>query len=272
MSSGANNWSAEVLPSMLGRSYRRSLQQKSTSGGRVEATGSQQRERASSRPDRESADHFAAISLHDIHNPLEAAANLAYLIREEADHPGVVREYVGLLEEQLSNITMIARQALSFYKQPKKQLNLSAVAEAALRVHDAKIRSKRLQLVQTLPKNAMVNGHAGDLLQVFCNLFANAIDALPFEGVLSLRIRRCESEIHVVIHDNGSGIPEDFFEEVFDPFFTTKGEKGTGLGLAMTKSIVQSHSGRIRMRSSTRPGRSGTAFRISLPRAATSHN
>jgi len=63
----------------------------------------------------------------------------------------------------------------------------------------------------------------------------------------------------------GSGIPQEIFSKIFDPFFTTKKEKGTGLGLPISKSIVEGHKGRIKVRSSTRPGRSGTAFRISLP-------
>jgi signal transduction histidine kinase len=67
-----------------------------------------------------------------------------------------------------------------------------------------------------------------------------------------------------VIADNGHGIPAEHLRQVFQPFFTTK-KAGTGLGLALSKRIVEHNSGKISLRSSVRPGRSGTAFRICLP-------
>ncbi len=71
-------------------------------------------------------------------------------------------------------------------------------------------------------------------------------------------------EVHVLIADNGHGIPDDALGRIFEPFVTYK-ENGTGLGLSISKSIVESHRGRIGVRSSVRPGRTGTVFRISLP-------
>jgi signal transduction histidine kinase len=218
-------------------------------------------------PDLQAARHFAAAVLHDIHNPLEAATGLAYLVREEAEQPERVRRYIGLLEEQLSHITTIARQALSFYRQPMKSLDLVSVAEAAIRIHDAKIREKGLRLTCILAEDALIYGHPGEILQVLSNVLANAVDALQREGTLSLRIRKSAGEIRVTILDNGHGIPSSIMKEVFNPLFTTKGQHGTGLGLAISKQIVARHRGTIKMRSSTRQGRSGTAFRISFPRA-----
>jgi signal transduction histidine kinase len=68
-----------------------------------------------------------------------------------------------------------------------------------------------------------------------------------------------------VIADNGEGVPKENLGEIFQPFFTTKGEKGTGLGLSLSKAIVELHRGKMRIRSSVRPGKSGTAFKITLP-------
>ena len=70
---------------------------------------------------------------------------------------------------------------------------------------------------------------------------------------------------HVTVADNGPGIPAPILPRIFEPFFTTKKERGTGLGLAISKSIVEKHHGRIRSRSTTRPSRNGTTFRISIP-------
>ena len=76
---------------------------------------------------------------------------------------------------------------------------------------------------------------------------------------------RCKGEAHVTVADNGPGIPAPIVPRIFEPFFTTKKERGTGLGLSISKSIIEKHHGRIRSRSSTRPSRNGTAFRISIP-------
>ena len=214
-----------------------------------------------------SAGRYAAIVVHDINNPLEAATNLAYLLKEDADDPTKVRKYALLLEEQLAIVAGIARRTLEYHRLPDgmKSLNLTEVANAAIRVHEHKIAAKAVTLQKALPEEVFVTANAGELLQVLTNLLANALDAVPAKGTLSVKIRKSQHEAHVLVVDNGHGIPESLLAKVFDPFFTTKQDTGTGLGLAISKSIVERHSGRIRARSCVRPGRSGTAFRISLP-------
>ena len=230
----------------------------------MEANGTQRAKTTLHQLDLQAADQFAIALLHDINNPLEAATSLAYLVHEEADQSDRVRQHILLLQEQLANITAIARQALSFYKEPKKALNLVEVAEAAVRVHDARIQGKALRVHRAMPVEAFIYGHAGEMLQVLCNLLGNAIDALHDGGDLSLRIRDYHGEIRVLIVDTGHGIPDAVINEIFTPLFTTKGEQGTGLGLAIAKSIIEKHGGTIRVRSSIRPDRSGTAFRICI--------
>ena len=208
--------------------------------------------------------------MHELNNPLEAAWNLAHLIRQDAEDAQKVRAYIGLLEEQLAQVTHIAGQTLSYYKAPNstKRVDLVDVANAALRVHERKISAKKLRLRTVLPDSATVKGCAGEILQVLTNLMGNALDALQPGGILCVKVRKCEDEVHIIVADNGHGIPDATLARVFEPFFTTKQENGTGLGLAISKSIVESHEGRIRARSCVRPGRSGTAFRVSLPTKA----
>jgi signal transduction histidine kinase len=140
-----------------------------------------------------------------------------------------------------------------------------ALAEAALRIHRKAIEARKIHLVKDLPSTLVAEVHGGEILQVVSNLIANALDALPVGGRLRLRLRRRQGEVHFVVADNGQGIPTDQIAEIFKPFFTTKEERGTGLGLALSKGIVERHRGKIRLRSSVRPGRSGTVFKISLP-------
>lgn len=216
---------------------------------------------------RATAGQFSAAIMHEINGPLEAISNLNYLIHIEAEDPPKVREYSGLLETELANVIRIAKQTLSFYKPAdvRTPVDLVLVAESALRVHERKISAKGIHLVKDLSPEVVLKVHPGEMLQVLSNLVGNALDALPDHGTLSLRIRKSGRAVNVVVADDGHGIPHHLLNKVFDPFFTTKKERGTGLGLAISKSIVEGHQGRILARSSTREGRCGTAFRISLP-------
>jgi signal transduction histidine kinase len=213
------------------------------------------------------AGQFAATIMHEINNPLEAISNLNYLLQDGADKAESVRQYSKQIDEQLAVLTRIARQTLSFYRPAadKSPVTASALAEAALRIHRKNIAAKHIRLNIRLPNDVTMDVHPGEMLQVISNLIANALDALPVDGALFLRGGHSCRSVHILVADGGPGIPASITDKIFDPFFTTKQDKGTGLGLAISKAIVEKHHGHIRSRSSTRPGRSGTAFRISLP-------
>jgi signal transduction histidine kinase len=107
---------------------------------------------------------------------------------------------------------------------------------------------------------------------VFSNLVVNAMDALVNNGdklVLGVRLARNWSTgqcgVRISILDNGTGIDPDYRSRIFQPFYTTKGDKGTGIGLWVSQNIVTQHRGTLRVRSSVRPGRSGTCFSVFLP-------
>jgi signal transduction histidine kinase len=213
------------------------------------------------------AGQFAATVMHEINGPLEAVQNLNYLIQQETDSSSEVLLYSRMIDEQLVTLTKLSRQTLSLYRSPetRETVGISGLAEAALRVHQRKISTKRLILRKQLKADVTAEIHAGDMLQVLSNLIANAVDALPEKGTLCIRVSRCAEEAHVTVADNGPGIPAPILPRIFEPFFTTKKENGTGLGLSISKSIIEKHHGRIRSRSTTRPSRNGTTFRISFP-------
>ena len=142
---------------------------------------------------------------------------------------------------------------------------IAQLAEAALRIHRKKIAAKDIRLLKKLSTDVIVESHAGSMLQVFSNLIGNAVEALPIKGTLQIRARCADGDAHILFADNGCGIPAAIRGRIFEPFFSTKRERGTGLGLGITKAIIERYRGRIRSRTSTQTGRSGTAFRISLP-------
>lgn len=213
------------------------------------------------------AGQFAATTMQEVNGPLETITNLNYLVQTNPDDGEQVRNYSGLIDEQLMVLSTISRQTLSFYhsKETVEPLLIGPLAEAALRIHRAKIAAKEIRLLKELPSDVVVESHAGAMLQVFSNLMGNAVEALPTKGTLHVRARCTEVEAHILVVDNGGGIPAEIRGKIFEPFFSTKRERGTGLGLAIAKAIVDRYRGRIRSRTSTRTGRNGTAFRVSLP-------
>ena len=160
----------------------------------------------------------------------------------------------------------IAGETLGFARNPHspKPIDFVALAEAALRVHRRVIEAKQIHLVKDLPEGVVVEVHTSEILQVISNLVANALDALPERGTLCLRVRRRGNGVQFLIVDDGHGIKPTHTREIFQPFFT-KEDRGTGLGLALAKKIIEHHFGKISVRRSVRHGKSGTAFRVSLP-------
>ena len=211
--------------------------------------------------------HLALELMHEIRNPLEALGHFNYLTREDADDPTKVRVWADMAEEQMRTLNRIASQTLSFARVSTtlRTIDLVLVAEAAIRIHQRKMDNRKIHLVRDLPQELSATAHAGELLQVLSNLLVNALDALSPDGIVTLRLSKRFGKARLLIADNGCGISETLKEKVFEPYFTTKKDLGTGLGLALTRKIVARHGGSIRMRSRTGPGKSGTAFQISLP-------
>jgi signal transduction histidine kinase len=114
---------------------------------------------------------------------------------------------------------------------------------------------------------------AGEIRQLIANLISNAIDAVDMGGRIRIRIsettvwRDRSKGVRLTVADNGSGISPAIRAQIFDPFVTSKQDVGTGLGLWVTRNIVDKHLGTIRVRTSSVPGHSWTVFTICLPSA-----
>ena len=204
--------------------------------------------------------------MHEIRNPLEAVGNLTYLAMEEAGDREAVYSYLRRIEEQLTMLNHIASQTLSFARTTNSptRVRLATLVEAALRIHQRAVKAKQIRVFTDLPPELTAQVYSTEMLQVMSNLVVNSLDALPRDGILWMRLKQRNHEIHIVIADNGHGIAEEHRDQVFEPYFTTK-KVGTGLGLALSKKIVEHNQGKISLRSSVRPGKSGTTFKISLP-------
>jgi signal transduction histidine kinase len=136
--------------------------------------------------------------------------------------------------------------------------------EAAELCHD-RIKTKHGKLHLDLdPKLPRILADPQGIHRCLLNLLTNAIDALDEEGgeVKISTEKQGESEVLITVEDNGSGIPDEICQRIFDVFFSTKGSQGTGLGLAVTKKIIEEHGGSIEVQSKEEQG---TKFSIQLP-------
>ena len=196
------------------------------------------------------AGRFAATIAHEINNPLEAAINSLYLLNSDSGLSSDGRAYLLLAEQELDRVAAVARQTLAFYKDTTSPslVNFPQLLDEILTVYGRRIEARRIQVIRNYQDHSQFVGSAGEMRQVFANLILNSIDALPCNGVLTLKV--CDENggrpaVRVEVEDNGSGIQPEHLNKIFEPFFTTKKDVGTGLGLWSAKNLVEKHNGQL---------------------------
>ncbi len=220
-----------------------------------------------------SVGRMAAAIAHEINNPLEAVGNLLYIARSAGDLPVSALQYLDMADAELKRIAHITRQSLGFYRESNAPslTSVAVVLESAVDVLKSRIKMKRAVVRKDFQDDVEILALAGELRQVFANLLANALDAIEERGTIRIRIKAgvcCKSAarcVRITIADSGKGIPANLRACIFEPFFTTKGNVGTGLGLWVSRQIIDKHDGCIRMRSTTHGEHRGTTFCVTLP-------
>lgn len=214
---------------------------------------------------------LSASIAHEINNPLEAMTNLLYLARQNEGVTSGAGEYLLLAEAELRRVAHIARQSLGFYRESATPTDLSVpqLIDSTLDLLHSKIAIKNAHIECQWDEDVKMHGVAGELRQVFSNLLANSLDAIEDHGCIVIRVTRLGNgsggTVRVTFADSGSGIQPNQRASIFDPFFSTKQEQGNGLGLWVTRQIIEKHRGSIRMRSCTTPPNRGTTFSITFP-------
>jgi PAS domain S-box-containing protein len=214
----------------------------------------------------------AGIIAHEINNPLESITNTFYLLRNHPSLDEEARYYAQLGEEELLRVSHITRQTLGFYRESKNpvEVSLSQLLDDILELQSRRFEYANIVIAKDYRSRGVLQGFPVELKQVFLNLIGNAVQAMPDGGRLKLSVRECQlqesgSSICVSVIDTGSGIENENAKQLFEPFFTTKSTKGTGLGLWISRGIVQKYGGTIRFRSLRRRSGNVTCFRVMLP-------
>jgi signal transduction histidine kinase len=177
-----------------------------------------------------------------------------------------------LAEQELERVAHITRQTLGFYRESNEpeQIDVPSLVDSVLRLYSNKLTSKNIRVEREFEVIPSFVGIPGELKQVISNLVSNAVDAVEANGEIRFRLQGIDDGnigcIRLVIEDNGPGIPSENRERIFEPFFTTKKDIGTGLGLWVTREIVERHGGTITVSSHDGNARGGgAAFVIQLP-------
>ncbi len=221
------------------------------------------------------AGRMVATVAHEINNPLESMGNIFYLLRTRTDLDTEVRKYIDVAHEELKRVAEITKLTLGMQRGAAGQrepVQITKLIENVLTLYQRKTITLGVEVIRKYRYEGTVIGSPTELRQVFSNLIVNAMDALATTGdrfaVSVRRARRWDTGaqgVRVSVIDDGPGIPRDHCAQLFQAFYTTKGELGTGIGLWVSRSIVQNHGGTLRIHSSVRAGRSGTCFSVFLP-------
>ncbi len=217
---------------------------------------------------------MAAAIAHEINNPLESLINVIFLARQYSAGDGRVHKLLETAESELERVAHIARQTLGYYKDTgaPTEVHVHDLLENVLTVYNSKMLSIGIAVDTQFNDMQKIPVSRGEMLQVFSNVIANSIDAMPHGGVLTVSARNVLSGsgdgIQVVVRDDGVGIERELLNKVFEPFFTTKGNLGTGIGLWVAKQLVERRGGQISIASSTGQKNSGTTITIFVPFAS----
>jgi signal transduction histidine kinase len=217
------------------------------------------------------AGRLSASIAHEIHNPLDTVGNVLYLLDQRIDGRPEIRQLVTMAQGEVRRVAEISKNMLSLHRESRtpSAVKLSELLEGVVALVEETI-AKRRRNIEVVPGFAgEVEAYASELRQVFTNVIKNAVEATRDGGEIKIYSEAAQESgqdgVLVRVIDNGVGVPEDLRSRLFTPFVTTKEESGTGLGLWVSRSILEKHGGSIRLSSSAEQKTQGTTVSIFLP-------
>ena len=218
-----------------------------------------------------SVGRMASTIAHEINNPLETIGQSVYLAMTDSSISQEAKSYLEIAVDQLERVAHITKQTLAFHRDQStpQNLDLGELADSILRLFSARLEARGVTVEKRYAELAPIKAFGGEIRQVISNLISNSMDAVPDHGRIHLRVAHSSGAndarwVRFVIADTGSGILPERLSRIFEPFYTTKEMVGVGLGLWVSKQIIEKYGGHIRVRS--KPG-AGTVFAVIFPAA-----
>ncbi len=214
---------------------------------------------------------LASTVAHEINNPLEAVTNLLFLAQSDTTLRPDTQVYLATAEKELARLGDITRLNIGSLRNSsiRRSIEVSAVADEVLSGFRHRLESKGARIERNFQPGLSIEIAPHELRQILTNLVSNAADAMDgAQSRIAVLIQQSENDtVQVLVEDNGSGIDSATLPRVFEPFFTTKHDIGTGIGLWVTRELVESNGGRITAESGALPNGVKTRFTIDFPAA-----
>jgi PAS domain S-box-containing protein len=213
---------------------------------------------------------FTASVAHEIRNPLEGLTSAVLLLSRGLDVQGENKDLLDVILNTTNEINATINHVVSMIKEPRYKFcqvdARSLVANAIRIVTECKQYDSRIRVTTSFQRGlAPLYGDEGELKKSLVNVISNGSQALPGEGGIRIRLANAVQDarpfVRITIRDTGTGIPANILPQVWEPFTTTK-KKGMGMGLFITKRIVEDHGGTVRVVSTNKRG---TTMEINLP-------
>jgi PAS domain S-box-containing protein len=217
------------------------------------------------------AGRLSASIAHEIHNPLDTVGNALFLLDQQVGTEPNARQLIETAQRELQRVTEISKNMLSLHRESRtaSRVKLSELLEGVIALVKETIAKDRRKIEVLSGFEGAVEAFPSELRQVFTNVIKNAVEATADGGQISIYSEMAhqsgQSGVLVRVVDNGVGIPEQLQSKLFSPFVSTKEESGTGLGLWVSRSIMEKHGGSIRLSSNGEPNTRGTTVSIFVP-------
>jgi PAS domain S-box-containing protein len=211
---------------------------------------------------------LASGMAHEIGTPMNVILGRAEYLMDRVNDESIKKSLKTIIA-QVERITRVMNQLLAFARRKppeRRPLHLKDVVEDGIELFRERLDRNHVTVELMVDDRCpSVMADADQMSQVFINLVANAIHAMPTGGTLRIGLAQDQNSVTLTVADTGHGIPQEMLPKVFEPFFTTKEfGKGTGLGLTVVKGIIDEHQGAITVESEEGKG---TTFTVSLPKS-----
>lgn len=206
---------------------------------------------------------MASKVAHEIRNPLASIGGFASLVYRQSDNDQN-RKYLKIISDETQRLEQILQGVLGYVKSPQLEetpSDLNQVVEESKLLVEKQLQEPNVVLELTLGRIPTIPMNAHQIKQVLINIIQNAVEAVGRNGRVEITTFQQGSHVAVTIADTGSGIAPENIDKLFQPFFTTK-SKGLGLGLNVSRQIIEQHGGMIDVESTENVG---TTFTIRLP-------